>query len=420
MRIGRLLWVGVALQVGAASGAGTNAVLNSASSVSRQFTAYAPGPILPVALCSFAERVKREWLDRLAATDNWRDPILLVFREDPASNPVPAAIQLGVVQVGPVVKYEIRGRVPPVPAAAALAPALVEALCLETANRDRPAVPGPWAGARIPLWLVQGLTGLIQGDTDWLRLVAQRSAAAARPPALTEVLDRAELPADDVARDLFLANAWLLTDNLLRLPDGGRKLARWLAELRTTEDAFAKVYRSDFPNPVAREKWWSLVQAHLATIVIPQDLTARETARQLGALLIMADGQPFTNLYRNSDQVRLRQAVAKRVDELENLRSRAHPLYQPALAAYSEAGRCLVADQGSRYRRAVARAEQLRLEARRRTEAISVTLDWAEQKYSPGGSSNVWAGYFQTLERLENLQREHHDPIGDYLDKFDK
>ena len=253
--------------------------------------------------CSFAEGVKHGWLDRLGGGDTWRDPILLVFRTDPGTNHLAAALTLGIFQVGPVTKYEIRGWVPPLPDEAALAVPIVEALCLETANRDRPAGVTSWTSAQIPLWLVRGLVEMIQGDPDWLLAVARRSATAPRPPSAREILRATEWPADAVARDLFRANAWLLTDSLLRLPEGGAKLRRLLAELRTGENAFVKVYWSDFSDLVTLEKWWSLTQAHLTTIVIPQDLAARETAQQLGALLVLADGQPFTNLYRNADQV---------------------------------------------------------------------------------------------------------------------
>ena len=413
------LWVGVALLVTTVSWAGTNVPLNHASSVSRQFTAYAPSSTLPPALCIFAEHIKHEWLDRLAAVDNWRDPIVLVFRADPASNATATAIALGIYQVGSVLKYEISGRLPPAPDEPALAAAIIKALCLETANRHRPSGPAPWTSAQIPLWLVRGLSGSIQGDPDWLRAVARRSAAAARPPTVSEILGATELPGDEVARNLFLANAWLLTDSLLRLPDGGAKLHRFIEELRGADVSFSNAYRSDFSDIRALEKWWSLVQAHLTTVVIPQNLTTHATAQQLDALLSLADGQPFNDLYRHSDQPALRQAVAQRVNELEGLRTRAHPLYRPALAAYIEAGRWLVDGHISRYRRSVAHADQLRREARRQAEAISVTLDVAEQKYSPAAGRSVWDDYFQTMEKLERFKRQHRDPISDYLDQFD-
>ena len=76
---------------------------------------------------------------------------------------------------------------------------------------------------------------MIQGDPDRLVAIAHRSATAARPPLVSAVLGVDELPADETIRELFLANAWLLTDSLLRLPNGGTKLHQLLTQLRTTE-----------------------------------------------------------------------------------------------------------------------------------------------------------------------------------------
>ena len=413
MKIGRLFWVGAVLHLGVMCWAGTNAPLENATSASRQFIAYAPDPVAPATICIFAERIKDAWLNQLAIADEWHDPIVIVFRPG-LTNDAPA-ISLGVFQIGPMVKYEISSRIPPAPDETLLAAKIVEALCLETANRNRTTTP--WKSAQIPFWLVQGLTGVVQGDSDWLLTVARRSATAARPPAVSDLMRVIELPADEVARDLFLANSWLLTDGLLRLPDGGQRLHRLLTELRTSEDAFAKVY-PEFAGAVALEKWWSLLQAQLTTIITAQNLTTHETSQQLNALLTMPDGQPFNNLYRQSDKLWLRQAVARRVMELEQLYSRAHPLYRPALEAYIEAGRWFVEEKISRYRRSVARADQLHRDVRREAEAISVTMDWAEQKYTTGASSNIWSGYFQALDQLKNLR--HRDPISNYLDQFDK
>ena len=67
-----------------------------------------------------------------------------------------------------------------------------------------------------------------------------------------------------------------------------------------------------------------------------------------------------------------------------------------------------------------ARAEKLNREVRRQTLTITAALDIAEATYASGTSSNVWQGYFRTLEKLEDFARHRRDPIGDYLDKFDK
>ena len=412
MKYCRLFSFTMALLASGVSRAGTNAPLPNATSASGQFIAYAADAGAPVLLCNFAERIKQSLLHRLDIPDRWRDSIVLVVRE----NSTGAALR--IFQIGPVVKYEISCRLPadePV-----LRAAVIEALCLEIANRDRPAGSTPWTSAQVPLWLVQGLAGMLPVENEWLLSVARRLATAVHPPEARAVLRQAELPADEMERSLFRARAWVLTDGLLRLPAGGQKLQRLLSELRQPGDTFAKVYRTDFANAAALEKWWRAAQARWAATLVPQDLTAAETAQRLTAWLVFPGGQAFTNLYRVVDQSWLKQTLPGRLNELEQLHNRAHPLYWSALAAYLEAGQWLAEDKISRYRRAVEHAEKLRQEARREAEAINVTLDGAELAYGSGTSSNVWRGYFRTIEQLEEFERGRHDPIRDYFDQLDR
>ena len=418
MHLWRTLLALAALTV--AAHAGTNAPLRSATSVTGQFTAFAPGPVLPAALCVFAEHLKQHWRASLDIADNWHDPIVLVLRDQRATN-APAHVTLRLIQIGPVLKYEIGGWLAPPPDEPTLAAAVIEALCLEVANRDRPApAAAAWHSAQRPLWLVRGLAGTMAASPDWLVSVARRSATAARPPTARDLLRVTGLPTDEVDRDLFLANAWLLTDGLLRLPGGTRKLQQFLAELRTADDAFAKVYQTDFPSEVALEKWWSLVQARLATVVVPQDLAAGTTAEQLDALLILTGGVAFHDLYRHFDEPWLKRDLPGRINELAALLCRAHPLYQPVVAAYVAAGHELAAGNISRYRRAVARAEKLRPAVDQQAQAITGFIDEAESMYTPNVNSNLWNGYFRTLEQLDRFERERRNPISDYLDQFGK
>jgi hypothetical protein len=88
-------------------------VLSSTLSASRQFAAYAENPLLPSALCVYAERVKREWLRRMDAADNWRDPILLVVRTRETAQTNFPPVSMAVFQTDAHLKYQIRCLVPP-------------------------------------------------------------------------------------------------------------------------------------------------------------------------------------------------------------------------------------------------------------------------------------------------------------------
>ncbi|MCG3149999.1 MAG: hypothetical protein PCFJNLEI_03466 [Verrucomicrobiae bacterium] len=420
MKFGRLWgWVPALLLLPAAW-AETNRPLNTAVSVSRQFTVHAPGRTLPAALAVFSERLRRAWLAQLELPDSWRDPIVLVIRE----TEVPQPLQLRVIQVGPVVKYEITGAVPPPLEERDVAAVVVQALCLEFANRNRP--PGAatnWQSAVVPLWLAHGLSESLRGQPEWLVPVARRAANSARPPGAADVLEVAVLPADTASRELFYANAWLMTESLLRLPGGARKVQRLLGQLAWTAsfaDAFSATYAEQFPNAIALEKWWIFQQARLAAVVVPQNLTASATAQRLDELLILPNGYRLTALDRFAEQKWLRAALPGRVLELQGLLARGHPMYREAITGYLEAAQHLAAEKLARYRRAIQRADKLRAEADRHTQAITIALDHAERAFSPGLATNTLQGYFQTLEQAEKFQQQRRNPISDYLDKFDK
>lgn len=401
----------------------TNAPLNSAISVTRQFTTYAPGRTLPAALCVFAERLKRDWLARLELTDAWRDPIVVVVRETARTNSLAAPIHLEITQIGPVVKYEVASAVPPPIEERDLAAVVIRALCLELANRTRPhGTVTNWQAANVPLWLAQGLSESIRGQPEWLVPVARRAANSARPPGVADVMRVGAVPADQPSRDLFAANSWLLTEGLLRLPRGARKLQKLLGELAWTksfDEAFWLVYRDNFPTEVAFEKWWLIQQARLATVVLPQNFTATETVRRLDELLTFPEGHRFNALERFAEQTWLRTVLPERIAGLQGLLAKGHPMYRSAISLYVEAAEQLAAEKLSRYRRAVKEADAQRAEVDRQMREINDALDHAERAYV-GAGTNAFQGYFRTLEQAEKFEQQRRNPISDYLDQFDK
>src|SRR5260221_2601999 len=145
----------------------------------------------------------------------------------------------------------------------------------------------------MPLWLVEGLAASVHGRVDSLLAITRQSTAAGRPQQVADVLDVKVLPIDTADRQLFQANAWLLTESLLALPDGSRKLRSFLSELgaqKSASNAFWAVYHQDFPENAAIEKWWSLEQARRTSVTVAQNLSAAETARQLDAILVVKLG----------------------------------------------------------------------------------------------------------------------------------
>ena len=418
-----------------AASTGTNALATTVST-SRQFAGYANNQLLPSALCVYAERVKHEWLRRMDMADNWRDPILLVVRtREPAQTNAPA-ISMSVFQTDTHLKYQIRCLIPPPLDEGDLLVAMVEALSSEWANRKQPIGRGRlYAAPAMPPWLVEGLAASIQGRFDPLLSIARRSVAAGRPQRAADVLDVKVLSVDAADRQLFQANAWLLTESLLAVPDGSRKLRSFLSELgvqKVASNAFGTVYHQDFPQNATMEEWWSQEQARRTSVTVAQDRSAEETARQLGAILVAKLG-PITGpkgmpeqteatldkLWLYTEEPWLSDVLKLKIDQLGALRSQAHPFYQPVLDEYINAVKWLLHGSIVHFRRTVRHAAAMQAAVEKQSRAVAAYLDQAERIYAPEELSQVFSGYFQAFDQAQKLQEERSSPISDYLDKFD-
>ena len=413
----------------------TNALATTISA-SRQFTAYANNQLLPSALCVYAERVKREWLRRMDMADNWRDPILLVVHtREPAQANTPA-ISMAMFQIDTHLKYQIRCLIPPPLDESELLVMIVETLSSEWANRGQPIGRGRlYAAPVMPPWLVEGLAASIQGRFEFLLAIARRSVAAGRPQQVADVLDVKVLPVDPADRQLFQANAWMLTESLLALPDGSRKLRDFLSELgaqKVASNAFGTVYHQDFPQDATLEEWWSQELARRTSVTVAQDRSAEETARQLGAILVAKLG-PITGrkgipeqtettldkLWLYTEEPWLSDVLKLKIDQLGALRSQAHPFYQPVLDEYINAVKWLLHGSIVHFRRTVRHAAVMQAAVEKQSHAVAAYLDQAERVYAPEELSQVFKGYFQTFDQVQKLQDERSSTISDYLDKFD-
>jgi hypothetical protein len=437
---GRLLGAALlAITVAApcASHAGTTNTYSRTVSASHQFVAYASQPLLPAALCVFAEKVNREWLSQIEAADSWRDPVIFVVQERaPAQSNAPPAT-LEVFRTDLHLKYQIRCLVPPPLSESSLLDVVVEALCAETANRTQRTSPAaPYVVAPVPQWLVQGLAQAMRGQGDVLLGIARRSVAAGRPQRAVELLETTALPGDPLERELFRANAWLFTQGLLNIPDGGRKMQRYLAELgaqKSVTNAFRTVYRQDFPQPVALEKWWALQLARRTSVEVAQNLSALDTKRRLEEILrvkLVVPGrkgtrsseidEPVSRLWTYYDTPWIKDVLRNKLFALQALRAQAHPRYQDVIGKYSEAVAWLLDKKLNRFRRAVRHADDARAAIERESRETTAYLDQAERIFAPEDPARLFEGYFQTLDKFQNLEQERRNPISDYLDKFDQ
>jgi hypothetical protein len=386
-------------------------------------------------LCEFAERVKRDWLNELGMPDNWRDPIVLVVAEHDSSRPAAAPSPLEIYQNEIHLKYQLRRELGQLNEAAFVND-VVHALCAEFANRDQPVTKSrAYVPAPIPPWLADGLTQEILGHNDLLLAAAQRSLGAGRPQTASEILRATSTPDDEAMRELFEANAWLFAESLIALHDGPHKLRRLLLELgaqKSATNAFWTVYRTDFSQTAALEKWWAIQLTSRAAAQVAQNFTATQTAQRLDEILptklMLPAGkrgarqvlEPIAQLWIYYEQPWLPDVLREKRVSLELLRALSHPLYRDVIQKYADAIKELQDRKLNRFRRAVAKAETDRARVDAESQNISAYLDGAERAFAANDWTGTFTNYFATMNQLERLEQQRRSPISDYLDKFDK
>lgn len=419
-----------------AARAGTNTLART-TSTSQQFIAYSDEPLLSSALCLAAERVKRSWLDALGIQDRGRDPILLILRDRTADERDAPAMTADIFQTDTHLKYQITFLTPPPIAEGVLLTALVDALCAEAVNRDQPVFKSkPFKPAPVPRWLVHGFTQSFLGHTDLLIAVARRSMNAGRPTSAGDLLGAQRAPADPLERELYDANAWLFTESLLDLPSGGAQLHRFINELGTlksSSNAFWSVYGATFPDDAALERWWSVQREHRVVGQVAQALSVEETCRQIDGILqtklklpaVRGHVQTETEvgldrLGQYYEKKWLKELLKDKLHRLEALRGQAHPSYRAVIGDYVVALRNLVDEKLNRFQRAMKAAVAARTTTDRNCREITDYLDRAEHRYAPDDSAVLFQHYFRIFDQLQSLDEQRHNPISDYLDKFDK
>jgi hypothetical protein len=105
---------------------------------------------------------------------------------------------------------------------------------------------------------------------------------------------------------------------------------------------------------------------------------------------------------------------------LEMLRSEAHPFYRSVIDGYVEAVVLLMDEKLNRFRRAVAVAGRNRATVDQKARQITAYLNQEERIYSPEEFTGLFTGYFQTLDQIQAIEKNRHNPISDYLDQFDR
>lgn len=370
---------------GAAASAQPAALPSALKSVSGQFVIYDLRPptapsrtplsaneldLEPTVLVVSCERIKQALTRELDASRDWRRTINVSIRPEHQMGNTP---RIHVERFGSTWNYRLD--LPPRLARNEFTRTIVQVLLLELANRtpsDR--------SAEIPLWLSEGLTQ---------RLLTAREVELVLAKPSTQVGTMLMSPAHVLARDpdplararqllrnqpplaiadlswpqpekfspteaeFFQVNAQLFTTELLELKKGPELLHTFTTRLPKTynwQTAFQQVYATNFPNPLALEKWWALQAGHFVGRDNKELWTPEESAKKLEATLhttiavrTSATDLPartevsLQTMLREGDTVRQMKTAQDKILELDRLRLRVAPAYMKIVAEYQTA-----------------------------------------------------------------------------------
>lgn len=231
----------------------------------------------PALLLVSCERTRQRLAQELAGLPAGRDRIHLTIV--PARSPTDRLTLLAERERG---AWKYRLGIPEVVHQQRLLEALVHVILLELANQ----AAGPMS-TDLPAWLVGGLAGrlralageelLLRPPMDNAPLALHRTVIERRrydPLAQARVIleEQGALSWQelcwpgasghpDVESERFRATAQLLVHELLRLPKGSTRLARFIttrARFLNWQTAFLANYPEEFPRLLDVEKWWAL------------------------------------------------------------------------------------------------------------------------------------------------------------------
>jgi len=307
-----------------------------------------------------AERVKRTVLALLESEDRWRGKIFLNIR--PARE-----LGNGPIRVVPVRlqgAWSCRVDLPEKIAWKSLIRVLVEAVLLEAASRQ--------AGDRFgqtPLWLDEGLTGLVladrgrdlivEGHTALVRnavkpelLAEARKVLGERPPLLFGELafPPQRMGTDPATLAMFRASSTLLVHELIADREGRAAMSRFIGLLPNYlnwQVAFLQAYRGRFLSMMDAEKWWAVNSIHVLSRDPAQVWSRPAALTHLESILMETAEIRGTNttgaarqtirlpeLILNWDRDVQREVIRRKVGQLRSMQAHAPKEVMPLLVEY--------------------------------------------------------------------------------------
>jgi len=398
-----------------------------------QFVVYSEDVRLRQRVASFAEEVRTEVFRVFAEGDTWKAPIVITLARATTidQGEPPAQLRMAETQTGGF-KIEIQVKIGDDPAAVHLHKVLLQAVLMEYAYR-RTGIKAGEAVTNPPWWIVEGLLEMAQrrekgsDNTGLFRRLVETNRL---PPIETFLAQKPE-ELGPTALAIDRALAMCLLELLIQQPEGKSSLSRLVRDWPQSNGDPVALLARNFPSvgagPVL-QKWWTLNLARFAAEDRLQGLSAEETEKALVPLLQMElvinkDKEKKTFALGDFAQYRKipasHDALIARYNEVVALSTRANVLFRPVMADYEEILSLLARGKTRGLQERLAKAEQYRQQALRRTTEIADYLNWFEatQMHTRSG---VFDNYLKTAEEISERERKQKGLIGKYLDELER
>jgi hypothetical protein len=429
----RALRIAIALLVSLTMPARAVDLRHRSDSSSRQFTIYCEDIALRQRVATFAEEVKADLAQLLAADrsgDRWKTPIVITLARAGTLDAGGPSVALRPLQSDFGFKIEIHVQIGDDPAAVFLQKQILRALLLGYSygsagiRRDESFVEAPW-------WVIEGALQIFQRRELGMdaTLFKQLLAAGQLPPIADFLAGKpAELGPAALATDRACALA--LIELLVEQPGGRDGLSRLIRDWpRSPRDPIAALAAA-FPQlggASGLQRWWTLSLARLAAADRHEGLSIGETDRELTALIRLTltldkSGQRRgyrLEEYRDFLKHRAsRDALLARQSALVALSARANALFRPVIAEYEQIVTLLARGKTRGLEKRIAAAEALRAAVVQRLSDIEDYLNWFEATQL-GARSDTFDSYLQTAQEVAARERRSTEAITRYLDQIE-
>jgi hypothetical protein len=398
-------------------------------SSSKEFFIYCPDAALRGRVAGFAEETKAQLLALLGETGHARSPILITIDRPDTAGAAPVQLHAFEGPDGSSIQLDVR-LVQDTPVD--LQKHIIRAILLELVYRDHGGIKGGETYVEAPWWIVEGAAQIIRRrdlgvESDLFKRLIEQN----RFPPLAEFLAMRDAALGDTAAAIDEACAMCLLQLLLDQPNGRPNLGRLLRHWPDNyQDPTAALLR-DFPGLAEKtgqiEKWWTLNLARFSAAERHQGLSARETEKELAALLSFAvstNAQGEKQRFSLGDYpafLKLRGAKAALLElhgALIGLSARANPLFRGVVADYERIAAALLRRKTHGVASRIADAERYRKVLLERMDAVADYLNWFEATQF-GTRSDAFAGFLKAANQVsveEEERARRDDPVAQYLD----